>query len=161
MNGFIIIFVLPWAIALLYAILFFTGHRFKLNKYILAYAEIWYLIFLPYLCLGIEWGMPYSDKFPHFFPEPILPFVSTITAASVIVYFTLKLKRNVTRNFQFIAMFLLAAGIVINIWMLIPLSWLWLFFNLPIVLLFVIALVKVTMKLLPPIDDLSDAKITL
>jgi hypothetical protein len=98
--------------------------------------------------LGIEWNMPYSDKFGHFLPEDLLTQVTLIIIACVTGYFLFKIKQNPTRPFLVAILFLLLMGLVLNLWMWLKLEELWFFFNLPIVLLFGIAIIKVIYKLL-------------
>lgn len=148
MNELTIIFFLPLLIVLIYTVIFFTRSKFKLSKYVLIYAEIWHLVLIPYMFLGIEWNMPYSDKFGHFLPEDLLTQVTLIIIACVTGYFLFKIKQNPTRPFLVAILFLLLMGLVLNLWMWLKLEELWFFFNLPIVLLFGIAIIKVIYKLL-------------
>ena len=148
MNELTIIFFLPLLIVLIYTVIFFTRSKLKLSKYVLIYAEIWYLVLMPYLLLVFEWNMPYSDRFVHFLPEDLLTQVTLITTACVTGYFLFKIKQNPTRPFLVATLFLLLMGLGLNLWMWLPLEKLWFLFNLPIVLLLGIAIIKVIYKLL-------------
>ncbi len=147
MNELTIIFFLPLLIVLIYTVIFFTRSKFKLSKYVLIYAEIWHLVLIPYMFLEIESQFD-RYKFVHFLPKDLLTQVTLIIIACVTGYFLFKIKQNPTRPFLVAILFLLLMGLVLNLWMWLKLEELWFFFNLPIVLLFGIAIIKVIYKLL-------------
>ncbi len=143
----LLILLIPLApcLVLVHSFLFFWNGKTVLNRFVLLVPEIWHLIILPCIYLDLEWG-PHYGKYPRAtIPEQFLLPLSVVIWISVAAYFLSMRKQNHTSLFRWAANILMLWGIAINIWMGLTdksLGEMWFVINLPIILLYLVALVN-------------------